>query len=361
MGGDVQDVYEPASAGSQEYENREAKIESLPSNLEHERVWIRYRTQYRNRKTNDVVWQKDSRTPIDDSPEGTNSFKDPIFEVLTTYSARSDATPAKRSSRAGNTPTQGPPPRSLGTPASYKLRIYSPAILNALNAVVQYYPSQSLSGDVLEVNWPYPVLVHHYDQLLEFRKQVLSKNPSDLCVRETSAGEDLQALLGYLDQTVMSDIKDEKSRLERGYMSFEHTWYSHRPGTTYLTQSIEDPHWRAWVIKEVSGGTFVDPPQPWRIRGWSLAFNGLYLDRISQSITVLKFSGEKALHDTRFVTDTMDITDEEAIKLIEYGKSYWDLVQKQCKYHIGDSRVFPYNKVRRLTTHLQHVDGGFST
>ncbi|KAG6362329.1 hypothetical protein INS49_010559 [Diaporthe citri] len=338
MGSNVDNLQESAS---QDDQCTETPIQPPPTNPQYERLWIRYRTEYRDQKTNSVVWEKNSRTPIDDGPDGIGSMKDPIFEVLTTYRARGDNTTEKRSSRTDNTEGKDPPPRSFGTPAAYKLRIYSTAIRNALNSVVRYYPSQSLAGDVLEIKWPYPVLVHHYDPLVEFREQVLLQEPSDLCVREAHAAEDIQALLSYLDQTVMDDIKAEISRLERGCVSFDNLWFSHKPGTTVLKSTRENPHWRAWVIKEVDGGTFVDPPGPWIIRGWSLAFNGLHLDRVRQSIKCYEIL-------CRFIPDTTDINDEEAKRLIDYGKSYWNLVQKQCKYHFGDSSTFPFNKVEGL-------------
>lgn len=128
--------------------------------------------------------------------------------------------------------------------------------------------------------------------------------------------------------------------------SFEQFWYGYKPGTTMLYRWMDRPDWGAWVIEEVLGGTFVHPPQAWEVCGWSLEFNGLHLDRVEVTMEVPKFSGEKLFQDhTRFIPDTNNIEDEEATKLIEYGKAYWDLVQKQCKYHVGNSRTFPYNKV----------------
>jgi hypothetical protein len=226
-----------------------------------------------------------------------------------------------------------------------------------LNSVVEYYPSQPLNGDVLEINWPYPVLVHHYDELAEFREEVLLKKPGDLCVRETHAAEDIQALLTYLDQTVMDDANAEKDRIERGFMSFDNLWYGYKPGTTILSSTAESTSWRAFVVKDVWGGTFVDPPGQWLIRGWSLAFDGMYLGRVECTERIEKFSGELELKWTHFIPNTEDIEEEEAKKLVEYGKSYWDLVEKQCKYHTGDSCRFPYNKVSGFAT----LEWGYTT
>lgn len=162
------------------------------------RSWIRYRTEYLDQNNDDIVWEENSRTPFENRNDGLDSIRDPIFEILTIYRARVDSTKTtKRASQPGERKREGPPPRSFGTPPRYKLRIYSSALRNALNSVVRYYPSQcqSLNGDTLEVDWPYTVLVHHYDELAEFRRQILLKEPGELCTREIHAPEDIQELL----------------------------------------------------------------------------------------------------------------------------------------------------------------------
>lgn len=346
---------EPTPPESQEEQERHMQSKEPPITTDgpSERLWIRYRTEYRDRYTNTVVWEKKSRQPIVDASDGTDAHQDPIFEVLTVYSTRDDTTAAKRfpenSAENGQEDKRdGPPPRSSVTPATHSLRIYSPAIRNALNSVVKYYPSQSLAGDVIEIRWPYPLLVHHYDQLAEFRNQVTSKDPSDVCDREKHAPEDVEALLKFLDHTVMGDIRAEMSRNERGFFSSENIWYALKPGTTIMTRSKERNDWRPCVISEVSGGTLLDPQNPgdWLTKGWSFAFDGMYLDRVERKMW-WAFFGEQSFEDSgiRFISGSENIEDEEVRKLVDHGKTYWRLAQKQCKYHSGNSCNFPYNKV----------------
>lgn len=340
---------EPPSTQAQLDQNREVTIQTPTTNDQSQRSRIRYRTEYLDQSTNDVVWEENSRTPIVNPHDGTDFINDPAFEILTIYRARGDSKNTLRSSEAGGRKLQGPPPRSFGTPARHKLRIYSPALRNALNSVVQYYPSQPLNGDVIEVNWPYPVLVHHYEDLVEFRTRVLSKEPTELCVREALAADDIQALLTYLDQTVMDAVRAETARVRRGFLSFDNLWYSYKPGTAVLSNIAEGTTWRAFVVRDIWGGTFVDPPDRWVIRGWSLIFDGMYLGREEYSETVEKFSGEvEHDHWVRFIPNTDNVNDEEAKKLVDYGKLYWNLLEKQCKFHAGDSCIFPYNKVSQF-------------
>ncbi|KAG8157941.1 hypothetical protein KVR01_012213 [Diaporthe batatas] len=344
----LQEESAPTKSRPQSGHGKEVAFQTTTTTDVHKRPWIRYRTEYLDQNNDDVVWEENSRTPSANHNDGLDFIGDPIFEILTIYRARGDSKSVKRSSKTGERTREGPPPRSFGTPPRHKLRIYSSALRNALNSVVQYYPSQSLNGDALEVDWPYPVLVHHYDELAEFRKQILLKEPSELCVRETHAPEDIQALLDYLDQTVMDNIRAEMARIKRGFLSFDSFWYAFKPGTTILSSIRTTTAWQACVISDITGGTFVDPPEEWVINGWSLAFDGRFLGRVSSGCTMERFSGEKDQSSFRFISDTKDIRDEEAKRLVDYGRQYWELIQKKCKYHAGDSCNFPHNTVEGL-------------
>lgn len=143
----------------------------------------------------------------------------------------------------------------------------------------------------------------------------------------------------------MDNVRAEMARVKGGFLSFDTFWYAFKPGTTILSAIRESTGWQACVISEVTGGTFVDPPEQWVVCGWALAFDGQYLGRFNRGNRVEKFSGEKDLSSFRFIPDTEEIRDEEAKRLVGYGRQCWDLVQKQCKYHSGDSCNFPHNTV----------------
>lgn len=147
--------------------------------------------------------------------------------------------------------------------------INSATIINALRSVVTYYPSQQLSGDVLSIDWPYRVMVHHYDELVAFREQVKSKDPEDLCVREREAPEHLNLLIHFLDDAVMNDIKAEAERNKRGFGTYEHLWYHYRPGCVVLMNYVENEasKWDAFVVQGVSGGPSDEGSESWEIEG----------------------------------------------------------------------------------------------
>lgn len=320
------------------------------SQRELQEPWIRYRVEYKDPIEDRVIYSSTSHTPITED-SNTDIATVPVFELVTTYKAQSSGDQELPRFKGGQAEGSVPPLRDLGSAASYSILIYSTAIINAIQSVVAYYPSQKLTANPLKIEWPYRVLVHHYDDLVAFRKQVTLKSPENICVREKGAGEHLKMLLQFLDDAVMGGIRAESERNARGFRTYEHLWYAYRPGCVFLTSRLEDEasRWTAIVVSSVSGGPSPDANWPWRIDGWSLNFDGTYLDRIPNRFYVDDFPGESYFRsETHFIYDYTEIDDEEAQKLITHGEKYWDLVKKRCQYYKGKSCQFPFNEVSRF-------------
>lgn len=312
--------------------------EPSSDNVGSRRAWIRYRTELCHRGTGDVLHSYDSEEP--------NPFEfqhraddEPIFELVTRYTARDDDT--KKGGSQTSVPTH-----AIGSAPSHTLRIYSPVINNALQSVVKYYPQQDLSGSVISIKWPYPILVHHYKELREFKAMCENKEPGELCVREHDAPEHLDLLLRFLDDNIMEQVRKQDKRSSEGYYTFEDKWVIYKPGRTVITHN-SDAERIPFVISTVSGGIFHNPPVPWQVRGWYLLFDGEELGRYTNEFTQSPFDGEKELDvDQTFVDDIDDVGNDFLEKSILEGERYWKLLKKQCKLHKGKSTEFPYNEVR---------------
>lgn len=313
------------------------------------RARIGYRVEFKDSLTNEIISRRTYRAPVaeDSFINRRDNLDEPIFEHVTTYKARRSTEEASATSTAEEEDGTDLP-ETLGPTRSYSMIIHSAAIINALRAVVSYYPSQNLSGDSLRIDWPYRVLVHHYDELVRFKTEVTLKIPEDLCVRERDAVEHLDVLIHFLDDSVMVDIRAEAERIKKGFVTYENLWYHYRPGCAVVTQYLEDEgsQWNTYVVRNIDGGPTPEHSEPWRIVGWALDFDGTYLDRKRTLQYFETFTGESDwnLH-TRFIYDKTSLDDEEARKQIETGRRYWKLIQKQCQYHKGKSCTFPYNEV----------------
>ncbi|KAI1854569.1 hypothetical protein JX265_007560 [Neoarthrinium moseri] len=307
------------------------------------RAWVRYRVEHRHADTNELIKSQDVDDFTVKSWDTEQSL--PAFEVVGTYK-----TGHKKPSRSS---TDEAPPLTTFSAPKFHMNIYSPAIINALQSVVKYYPSQNLGGDFVVVNWPYPVLVHHYDELTEFRSTCANKNPKDMCIRERDADEHLEILLKFLDDNIMKDVRAEQERNKNGFWTFDYVWVALKPGTTALMSLKNVDACPAKVILSVFGGNFVDRPAPWKIVHWDLRYDGSYLGRFLTTMEVPKFDGEVP-HSLQFITGS-EQSDEalirrggEVARQYQYGKMYWELLRKQCKYHKGASCDFPFNEIDGL-------------
>ncbi|KAF2104706.1 ATPase [Rhizodiscina lignyota] len=323
----------------------ERKVEELQGKTDAKgnpkRHGIRYRVEYRDIETDKLIDGHDADgTRLDDL---TNGKTGPAFDVVTSFRVRNPDS-------VGSV-TKGDTTRAAAhiTP-SYHIDIYSSAIINAIQSVVQYYPQQNLAGDSVIIQWPYPILVHHYDELSKFREECALKDPNDLCIREKDACEHLRLLLEFLDEEVMEEVKAEQERIKKGRTTFEWGWVPYKPGSTILQAFNEDMVWRGYVVHSISGGSFVNPPKGWKITTWALCYDGTYLGRYFVDGYWNKFDGETELiKDTRFIDEKLlevdECDDPMAKQLVQSGEMYWNLLKKQCRYYKGRTKTFPYNEV----------------
>ncbi|KAI8293756.1 ATPase family AAA domain-containing protein 3-B [Colletotrichum sp. SAR 10_98] len=303
---------------------------------------IGYRVEYRNRFTNDLLTE---RVQEKGNESIINQSDGPIFEIVTSYKVVAQTLDANMDLALNS--------QSL---PNYALRIHSVALINAIQSVVRYYPGQDLSGEYITIPKPYPVLVHYYDELQNFRRDCLSTPDEELCVREKDAAEHLRILLQYLDTEVMKDVREEQERNKRGFATFEWRWVAHKPGITVLEKEERDPDWSAYVIHSIEGGVLNNPPSPWKVRSWKLDYDGRFIQRVWNEPTVWnKFDGERKEIDhgevTKFIDPTVNesyLEDESAQELIENGKSFVKMLEPKCYQHEGKTANFPHIEIDGL-------------
>lgn len=337
-----------------------------------EGAYVRYRIEYRHRTTGELLSQRETESFQVDENGVVQDHRpiEPAFEVITTFHTRViDASNVPKGLRRGVPIGQRLATMPLSSPR-YHLNIFSPAIINALQSVVQYYPSQSLTGDPVVVPWPYPVLVHHYDELVKFREDVSAKNPEDLCIREKDAKEHLTLLLEFLDEHIMKEVREEQERNKRGVETWELAWVARKPGTAVMEKWTGEKDWRVKVVFDMQGGIFEDPPVAWKMRGWAMVYDGRFLGRYLDWVTIGKFDGEskstflftprkglelsadiwKGSEEIYFIQpkeiddDNLDVLPQAVRDQIALGKKYWELLGKHCRHHKGESRNFPHNE-----------------
>jgi hypothetical protein len=331
---------------------KDAEIHSFDSSKPcRSEAWIRYCIEWRDLENRFKSRYEVTEHDFDISNLGRGS-RLPAFERVAVFRTKSGTNAESSSESEGRGKNESLP--TPGWSPTYYIRIYSVAIINALRSVVQYYPGQDLSGDSIEVVWPYPILVHHYNELHSFREAVAKKEPHEICVRERDIDKHLGLLFRFLDKEVMDIVKAEQERNNRDCCTFDYMWVALKPGRTVLfsTREGEEGAFEPGIIHSVSGGIFEHPRNQWTITLWSMAYNGLYLGRVERFLIWNKFDGEHTNLKQKliFVCDK-DLTeankDERLRQAVEQGKTYWNLVSRQCRYHQGTTTSLPMNEVSR--------------
>ncbi|KAK4167749.1 ATPase [Cladorrhinum sp. PSN259] len=322
--------------------------------------WIRYRTEWRHSTTDELLSRRDADEPQTEEALGQAGVEEPVFELVTTYRTRvmdqDDTSRQAHATTKGIYTAKDPVVvTNLLAKPQHHLNIYSQAIVNALQSVVKYYPSQSLSADPVVVPWPYPILVHHYDKLATFRDAVVQKNVADRCIMEKDVEEHISLLLDFLDDNVMEGVRVEQERLKRGTYTWEYLWLSHKPGVAVVEQYMGESTWSVSVINSVYGGTFDQEgdSSKWLINYWVMAYDGACVGRVLQTASSSQFDGE-ASRQVFF----LDMSDMEEGKLdnipqaardrIKQGETWFRLLKKQCKHYKGKAAEFPHNNIDGL-------------
>ncbi|CAP67139.1 uncharacterized protein PODANS_1_21540 [Podospora anserina S mat+] len=235
-----------------------------------------------------------------------------------------------------------------------KIVVGSQALLKALRMVVRYYPQLDLEGRSLELDEPYAVIGHHLEELESLRGDIgAEKHAPDSIPRVASepgadddedlnakAGEHLGLLLDYLHANVYKDrIPAERSLHQRNLCTFEMLWLLFKPGTTVYVEFRGNL--AAHVVQSVVSDAAIlsDPKQrltPYKIRLWSLTYDGRFVGRSSTEVVLPPFGGERAITSLKvFPCEYFDKSDGGKTKrrLEENGKKWYNLLLgKQVRY-----------------------------
>ncbi|KAJ4862909.1 ATPase family associated with various cellular activities (AAA) domain-containing protein [Trichoderma breve] len=190
--------------------------------------------------------------------------------------------------------------------------IYSNHLLNALRAVIRYYPNINLNGKSVQISAPYRVLYHHRYELSEYRDNQPDEHSVEYA--ETTAHH-IDVLLKFL-------------------ATFDYFWLLLKPGRVIYVKKFDI--WTPLVISSVSIGNRVHGGlDNYRLSCWSLESNGAKVGRFMESVIVTPWPGEQVISSLSVIPADFWKDDLEAQgglpmreKMIEEGKLYWELLKR---------------------------------
>ncbi|KAL0258658.1 hypothetical protein SLS55_006156 [Diplodia seriata] len=229
------------------------------------------------------------------------------------------------------------------------LHIYSPILLNALKAIIQFQNATDEPGDQKfsvsseEVSsldqgvyvYPFRDLYHHKDKLEEY------KNSPNGCRAQHSeeyteeCGRHIDVLINYLYEQQSIRLRDAEAMWGRPVptTTFNWLWLLLKPGSVVYVP--ERGVVNAYIIESVRGGPRGQGSnaraQPYTVDIWNLDFNGKVLGRSQKSIQLPVFDGEREIRSLRLYPARFH-EDKEGEKphqqrLIERGKKFIEAVK----------------------------------
>jgi hypothetical protein len=282
----------------------------------------------------------------------------PVFDVVdinwtaeTKDTQRNEKTANKAEDFAGTGTTP-----SMDTGGRQYIRIYSRAIINALQCFVNYYPYRSIVRHPVEVNEPYAILVHHWDLLKEFRNNFHPDLPEvkvyDCEVNDTY--EHLGYLLDWMEMEMREKVEKEYERWKQPVrkVSFEMLWLLLKPGTDVYCDEDDNGSKEPYVVTHVSFNILNETWNSYEVKLWQLEGDEDSIQPVESGFHISRFHGEKNIHELDiFPCEYLPDNDDRTNKMIERGKLFFKLRQRRCTYYDGEGDDFPRVPVStRLST-----------
>ncbi|KAI1273067.1 P-loop containing nucleoside triphosphate hydrolase protein [Xylaria sp. FL0933] len=221
--------------------------------------------------------------------------------------------------------------------------IRSRHLINALAAVVGYYPGTSFTGDEVKIEAPYAVLIHHRAALLRYKTRQPETHDEEYA---STTSKHIDILVGFLEQKYGQQIREEGYRHARKIptVTYEWLWLLFRPGEVIYTR--HDNAWSPFVISRVTKKitTNADGLCSYSIDCWNYMYLDGKLRRRMHTFDINPFSGDEAIHNlpvipARFFTgeDKNMSPSEVTAEQIRLGKLVWELYKKPSyKSYDGD-------------------------
>ena len=251
------------------------------------------------------------------------------------------------------------PSRVLAT----RLQINSPAIVTALQSVIDYYPGEAFSDNSTTIWEPYAPVIHYEEELKAYRDSFHPDRLSskeEICHRNENAYEHLGILQHVLRERSGREVEAERQRHARGFATFEMLWLLYKPGTDVYADANADGNYNAYVVKSVSLDSFGDQPIPLKVEVWNMNYDGSRIGRWATSLVEMVYDGEKEITSLfvvpcKFWKERSKVGEEPRPlrkRLEERGKMFFKLAQRHCMGYDGLTLTWPkeYVSISRYVT-----------
>ncbi|KAK8071924.1 ATPase [Apiospora saccharicola] len=199
--------------------------------------------------------------------------------------------------------------------------INSPYLINALKAVVEYYPGNSgFLEDTVTINAPYRLVYHHLSALCYYRDTQPATHDEEYA---SLTKRHINVLVDYMDQKLGSRFDEEHQRHMNSppKAMYRNLWMLYKPG---------EVDYAPYIVSRCSSGK----DGQIKIGCWNLTFSNNEFIRTTDWFNVDKFSDEAAISSLSVIParfycgeDGEDDPEDVEERNIELGKLTWELAK----------------------------------
>lgn len=236
------------------------------------------------------------------------------------------------------------------------VEILSPAIREALRAVVDYYPEYNFDSKNLKIYWPYPVLTHYDEALERYQKRFENRECTTPTCSSQHAHKHISILRDFVRQKTGDSVDEERKRHERGYVTFEMLWLLFQPGddVLYDMNLLGEP--QPYVMKQLDWDGEGGSISAYSLTLWNIDADSEHIGPCDTTYQFNPFAGEKEItsltaYPFKYFKRGKDGKTPAEVKksLVERGKLFFELRKKGCWDFNGYGTTFPR---RPVSSHL---------
>jgi hypothetical protein len=302
----------------------------------------------------EIIQQKEDIKPIKFTSDETKVLTDQtVLEVVTTKKS------SRRKTLEDTTESAGDPSKENTTTS---IKIHSSYIINALRDLVSTQWEISLDSEVLTMEEPYRVLVHHIEDLRVYK----TRHPAGHSKTYVQVCNDhIDILLGFLDDSFQEDLRLERQRHLKSppMATFQYIWLLFKPGDDVFVNETSDlPFMPMTVYKSGlsisrSGPSGRSLSVSYEVKAWSVLSTGSHAcSPMPRTIWIEEFDGEKevstlAVFPKRFHQSHLSLEEQ----FIARGKKWFQLRNLSYKEYSGSTLSIPKINVRFTQQRLRLV------
>lgn len=231
-----------------------------------------------------------------------------------------------------------------------RLTIHSLSLIQLLRRFVPYYPSVNLNSGVLELEEPFALIGHYYEELEAYRTAHRNMRVADDQIahgkgddnEDTASVRHLGTLLDHFQKVMLRRIREEETLHGQNFCTFRMLWLLYKPGSTVYLGS--GGRLSAFVVQSVTTDPAImttvapDLPKPYVISVWNLAYDGRYVGRTGKTVAIAPFEGERKIASLRVIPcEFIDNEDGGQTRrgLEENGRRWYGLLPGGQAYYSG--------------------------